>query len=214
MDLHDTLHRLAGAHGIATEFWDWQGRHVVVSDESIARVLAALGVDVSTPETAERALREKDDAPWARMLPPALVIRSGWGPTVDVHLRDGANVDVWIELEGGGYRSNLRQEENWAPARLIRDRPTGQATFRIPDDLPLGYHRLKAWSDGDEASMRADRHARMGGPAGPVGRAAVVGHRHPAVQRAVGRVLGRRRRRGPGGPGRLGFGRNSAPATC
>jgi 4-alpha-glucanotransferase len=152
MDLHDTLIRLAGAHGIATEFWDWQGRHVLVSDESIARVLAALGVDVSTPETAERALRETDDAPWARMLPPTLVIRSGWGPTVDVHLRDGANVDVWIELEGGGYRSNLHQEENWAPTRLIKGRPTGQATFRIPDDLPLGYHRLKAWSEGDEAS--------------------------------------------------------------
>ncbi len=156
MDLHDTLHLLAGAHGISTEFWDWQGRHVAVSDECIARVLSALGVDASTPDAAERALRESADASWARMLPPALVIRSGWSPTVDAHVRDGADVDVWIELEGGGYRSNLHQEENWAAPRLIRDefggQLTGQATFRIPDDLPLGYHRLKAWSDGDEAS--------------------------------------------------------------
>ena len=160
MDLHDTLHRLAGAHGIATEFWDWQGRHVEVSDDSIARVLTALGVDASSHEAAQRSLRDRDDAAWTRMLPPALVIRSGWGPTVDVHVRDGAHVDVWIELEDGGYRSNLHQEENWAPARQIRGdsgggsgaRMVGEATFRIPDDLPLGYHRLKAWSEGDEAT--------------------------------------------------------------
>ncbi|ACV81161.1 4-alpha-glucanotransferase [Nakamurella multipartita] len=152
MDLPDTLHRLAAAHSIATEFWDWQGRHVQVSDRSITRVLEALGVDVATPDAAEQALRDHDDAPWRRLLPPALVIRAGWAPTVNVHVRDGAAVDVWIELEGGGYRSSLVQEENWAPARQVGDRWTGQATFRIPGDLPLGYHRLKAWSEGDEAS--------------------------------------------------------------
>jgi len=152
MDLHDSLHRLADVHGIATEFWDWQGRHTLVSNESIARVLTALGVDVSTPEAAELALVRKDDAPWTRMLPPALVIRSGWAPTVDVHVRDGAHLDVWIELEGGGYRSNLHQEENWTPARRLGDRLIGEATFRVPPDLPLGYHRLNAWSEGQEAS--------------------------------------------------------------
>ena len=169
MDLPDTLHRLAAAHSIATEFWDWQGRHVQVSDRSITRVLEALGVDVATPDAAEQALRDHDDAPWRRLLPPALVIRAGWAPTVNVHVRDGAAVDVWIELEGGGYRSSLVQEENWAPPRPIGDRLTGQATFRIPGDLPLGYHRLKAWSEGDEASCalivtpeRVGLPARMG----------------------------------------------------
>ena len=77
MDLPDTLHRLAAAHGIATEFWDWQGRHVQVSDVSITRVLDALGVDVSTPQAAEQALREHEDAPWMRMLPPAVVVGLG-----------------------------------------------------------------------------------------------------------------------------------------
>jgi len=51
-DLDDALHRLADAHGIATEFWDWRGRHVAVSNESITRVLGALGVDAATPESA------------------------------------------------------------------------------------------------------------------------------------------------------------------
>ncbi|WP_420123639.1 4-alpha-glucanotransferase [Nakamurella sp.] len=156
MDLHESLHRLAQTHRIATEFWDWRGRHVTVPDETIARVLTALGVDAGTPEAAERALRDADLAPWTQMLPPTLVIRAGWGPTVDVHVRDGQDVAVWIELENGGQRSNLRQEDNWAPPRLVAgpsgERLVGEATFRIPDDLPTGYHRLMAWSDGDEAS--------------------------------------------------------------
>jgi 4-alpha-glucanotransferase len=156
MDLHESLHRLAEAHRIATEFWDWQGRHVTVPDETISRVLTALGVDAGTPAAAEQALQASDNAAWTRMLPPSLVIRSGWGPTVDVHVRHGEGVDVWIDLEGGGQRSTLRQEENWSPPRLIAgpdgERLVGQATFRVPDDLPTGYHRLNAWSAGDEAS--------------------------------------------------------------
>ena len=62
-------------------------------------MLAALEVDASTPEAAERAVQEHDDAAWRRMLPPSMVIREGWAPTVDVHVRHGEPVSVWIELE-------------------------------------------------------------------------------------------------------------------
>ena len=57
MDLHPALRQLAEAYGIATEFWDWQGRHVDVPAETIVKVLAALDVDASTPEAAEQAAR-------------------------------------------------------------------------------------------------------------------------------------------------------------
>ena len=87
------------------------------------------------------------------MLPPSMVIREGWAPTVDVHVRHGEPVSVWIDLEAGGTRSNLHQQENWAPPRDLDGRLIGQATFQIPGDLPLGYHTLKAHSAGEEASM-------------------------------------------------------------
>src|SRR6478752_268907 len=80
MDLHDALDRLADAHGIATEFWDGRGRHVAVSNESITRVLGALGVDAATPESAGRALAEQCDRFWTRMLPPSLVVRTAASP--------------------------------------------------------------------------------------------------------------------------------------
>ena len=38
------LAELALAHGVATEYWDWQGRHVTVSAATIRSVLTALGV--------------------------------------------------------------------------------------------------------------------------------------------------------------------------
>ena len=65
-DLHPALRRLAAAYGIAVEFWDWQGRHVDVPAETIVKVLAALDVDASTQEAAERAVAEHDNATWRR----------------------------------------------------------------------------------------------------------------------------------------------------
>jgi len=153
MELHPALRQLADAYGIATEFWDWQTRHVEVPAETIVKLLTALDVDAATPEAAQRALQEHRDAPWRRMLPPSLVIRQGWAPTVDVHVRHGDPVSVWIDLESGGARPDLPQEENWSEPRHLGDRLVGQATFRVPGDLPLGYHTLRARSGADEAAM-------------------------------------------------------------
>ena len=41
------LVELAHAHGVATEYWDWQGRHVTVSAATIRAVLTALGTGES-----------------------------------------------------------------------------------------------------------------------------------------------------------------------
>ena len=78
MDLNPALRQLAEAYGIATEFWDWQGRHVDVPAETIVKVLAALDVDA----VARRRPRTRGARPgrraWRRMLPPSMVIREGW----------------------------------------------------------------------------------------------------------------------------------------
>ena len=138
MDQNPALRQLAQDYGIATEFWDWQGRHVDVPAETIVKVLAALDVDASTPEAAERAVRDRADAAWRRALPPSMVIREGWAPSVDVHVPHGESVSVWIELENGGTRSDLEQLENFSEPRFLDGRLIGQATFRIPGGLPWG----------------------------------------------------------------------------
>ena len=45
MNAGSALHRLAELLGIATEFWDWKHRHTQVPDETIIKVMAAMGVE-------------------------------------------------------------------------------------------------------------------------------------------------------------------------
>ena len=42
------LAQLADAHGVAVEYWDWQGGRVDVEDATLTAVLTALGVDASS----------------------------------------------------------------------------------------------------------------------------------------------------------------------
>src|SRR5918998_6241684 len=66
-ELEPSLQALAEAYGIATDYWDWQGRHVEVGRETVVAGLAALGVDASTSEAAARALEEKHRLRWSQM---------------------------------------------------------------------------------------------------------------------------------------------------
>ncbi len=137
------LTALAQSYGIATEFWDWQGRHTVVSAESIRAVLAALGVDASTESLASAALQTRSEAPWRRILPPTVVARQGWTPWVPVHVPHGTAVHVDIELEGGGTRP-ARAVDHWVEPREVDGVLIGEATVELPGDLPCGWHELVA----------------------------------------------------------------------
>jgi 4-alpha-glucanotransferase len=136
---------LAHSYGVATEFHDWRGRRVDVPEATVSTVLAAMDVDVSDPA---RALAAREDARWARMLPPCVVVVSGEERTFGVHVTDGDPVEVTIELEAGGRR-DLSQADHWVQPRRVGDRSVGEATFAVPTDLPLGYHLVRARSGGD-----------------------------------------------------------------
>ncbi|WP_165552900.1 4-alpha-glucanotransferase [Kribbella speibonae] len=138
------LVELAVAHGVATEYWNWQGEHVVVSSEVVADVLAALGVDASTPEKAALALAEHQQSRWRRTLPATVVMREGWTPWFAVHLPHGSSAEVWVDLEDGGQRRDIPQQDHLVEPEWIDGVQVGEATFQLPGDLPLGYHRLCA----------------------------------------------------------------------
>jgi 4-alpha-glucanotransferase len=138
------LVELAVAHGVATEYWDWQGEHVMVSSQVVAAVLAALGVDASTPERAALALAEHRQNRWRRTLPATLVTREGWTPWFAVHLPHGSSAEVWVELEDGGQRRDVVQQDHWVDPEWVDGVQIGEATYQLPGDLPLGYHRLCA----------------------------------------------------------------------
>lgn len=151
IDIEPNLAALAGAHGVAVEYWDQSGEHRAVSRATVAAVLVALGIDVSTPEAIAAALLDTEVAPWRAVLPPVFVVRQGSGGEIRVHLPHGEDVSVEIVTEHGVTLPRLEQIDRWVEPRLIDDRLTGEATFRVPDGLPLGYHELIAvLQDGSE----------------------------------------------------------------
>jgi len=137
------LTELARISGVATEYWDWQGRQVMVSAHTISAVLTALGVDTSDEAAVRRSLDHVADRAWRATLPPIVVCRQGVGRWVPVHLPDGDLVQVWAVLEDGSRRE-VRQVDNYVDPRVIDGARTGEATFEIAGDLPLGWHTLHA----------------------------------------------------------------------
>ncbi len=146
----EQLHVLAERLGIATEYWDWKGRHVPVSHETIIKVLAAMGIDAHTDEQAEAALREIDMRPWRRGLPPVVVVTQGEQKHMEVHVAHGHPAQVRLKLEDGGIRY-LGQCQHDVPPREVDGELIGEASFQIPGDLPTGYHRLELVSDDRQA---------------------------------------------------------------
>ena len=137
------LVELAHSLGVATDYYDWRGRHVTVSADTVVAVLQALGIDASTPELAAAALQEQRLRPWRRTLPPCTVVRGGHGGDVRVHVPHGEQVQLTLELEDGD-EVPLAQRDVWVDPCEVDGRLVGAATFAIPADLPLGWHRLCA----------------------------------------------------------------------
>ena len=68
--------------------------------------------------------------------------RAGTEAAFWVHVTDGDAAHVWVRLEDGTVRSGMRQLDNFTPPYDLDGRMIGEATFALPADLPLGYHRL------------------------------------------------------------------------
>lgn len=150
-ELDPPVRALAEAYGIATDFWDWRGQHTVVPQDTVTAVLAALDVPAGSAEEAEHSLAALRRAHWSRMLPTFLVGRLGESVTCWVHVTHGDPVDIRVDLEDGGHRSDVVQLENWTPPEDLDGRAVGEASFALPADLPLGYHSVHVWSGGREA---------------------------------------------------------------
>ncbi|SDB88957.1 4-alpha-glucanotransferase [Raineyella antarctica] len=145
-----SLQQLASDYGIATGYYNTSGQYIDASAETLVAVLASMGVEAGTPGAADAAIRARQDAIWARILPPSVVMRTSQERTVAVHVPAGHAVELTVVLEGGDLVP-AEQVENWEPPREVEGVPIGEATFQMPTGLPLGYHRLRADWDGKSA---------------------------------------------------------------
>ncbi|MFN8049467.1 MAG: 4-alpha-glucanotransferase [Ancrocorticia sp.] len=139
----ELLCRLADAFGVAAEYWAYSGQLTAVPDSTLIKVLAAMGADASSETAANEALRDVELRPWREVLPPCTVVREKVFAQIAVHVPHGAGVTVDVKLEDGGTVP-LRQIDDFTPPRDVDGVLTGQASFSIPDSLPLGYHTIRA----------------------------------------------------------------------
>lgn len=151
-ELAPSLIELARRYGIATEYEDWTGRRVRVSETTLKAVLAALGVAAGDEHQRNVALAAKLRSHWARRLPATIVGRSGEQIRFWAHVTHGDPAEVWLELEDGTVRGGVEQVDNFTPPFDLDGCWVGEASFLLPTDLPLGYHRVHLRSGDCEAS--------------------------------------------------------------
>ncbi|APT85200.1 4-alpha-glucanotransferase [Corynebacterium aquilae] len=148
MSHNSQLHALADAYGVATSYTSATGEHMEVSDDTIRYALAALGINVDdNEEAAAQAIKAKHDADFSRPLPPCVVATHGYPYVVHIHVHDGEPAELLIALEEGGEVTPT-QVDNWTPPRTIAGITWGEASFELPADLPMGWHRLYLHSTG------------------------------------------------------------------
>lgn len=151
-ELAPSLIELARRYGIATEYEDWSGRRVRVSEPTLKAVLAALGVAAGDEQERNVALTAKLRSHWARRLPATIVGRTGEQIRFWAHVTHGDPAEVWLVLEDGTVRGDVAQVDNFTPPFDLDGRWVGEASFLLPTDLPLGYHRVHLRSGGCETS--------------------------------------------------------------
>ena len=151
----EKLRELAETVGVSTGFWDWYGNWKHVEDASLIAVLNSLGFSLSfDPSEAEinDAFRRNEDFAWAAPLPPTTVCRQGNQAEIPVHVPHGMGVWCHVETEDG-YHHELEQLDRPIPPRMVDGNLVGRATFKIPNWLPQGWHRIVArHEDGSECS--------------------------------------------------------------
>ena len=141
------LDPLARAYGVALDYWDQSGVQRRVPHGTVAAVLTALGADPTDEESLERSLRDRELRDWRRMLPPVVIGVQGRYTHVCAHVPHGTSLRVWIECEDGSLIEPA-QSNRWIDPRDIDGVLTGEATFVVPSDLPLGWHTVHALGEG------------------------------------------------------------------
>lgn len=137
------IRSLADSYGVATDFWDFDGNYREIPVATLIAVLKAMGVDASTNQSIKHELKIHTERIWRRILPSCTVARNDRETVFQVHIPHGARVLVDAVTDDGAT-FGVRQIEDFTEPRYIDGNLLGQASFAVPEGMPLGYHKLKA----------------------------------------------------------------------
>ena len=125
----------------------------------------------------------------------------------------GEPVDVWIELETGEIRGDLRQLENWTPPRQLDGRLVGEASFELPARPAAGLPHAAGLVRREASMPLIVTPAWVGFPA-RMGDRRAWGVADPALQRPLGSSPGASATWATWRISRCGRPPSTAPASC
>ena len=129
----DALARAAVESGIDREYWDiFHYRHEVAAD-SIKQILSALGWDISSAEKIDEQRFRHFQENATSLLPKTLVLSE-------------SERNVLIRNANGPIRFHISLENGESLTGSI-----ASLEWRLPKEVPLGYHQLKLTAGGESA---------------------------------------------------------------
>lgn len=147
----EALARAAGECGIDREYWDIFHKRHETSEETLRRVLQAVGWDPSSHDAIERERLRRFELQFSTVV-PATVVLSETKKTVSVTLPENETGSLYFEVL-------LEDAPNVASSVEISQLPVAQRIFNndawwviyaldLPAEVPLGYHSLKLSVNG------------------------------------------------------------------
>lgn len=151
------LVRLAKMLGVGTSYMGMSHDYHEISDEVLVAILAALGVDASTPEAIESSINRILEEQRSHLVDPTVLHTVGEPSTVEVRAGIMDVPEATITLENGQeYAGALAiSPVEGAKAHSVNGEFVSASTLELPADLPMGYHTLhvKAGEREEDATL-------------------------------------------------------------
>lgn len=144
----NALDRLTALAGIEPSYYDVWGNLNRVGDDVKRALLAAMGFEVATEASVEASMQAHEQRSWRRPLEPITVVAAEHQPgTVAITLPvdpAGAILTWKVTEETGTIHENRVDMDELAVIAIytIDNRLIERRGLRLPDQVPLGYHRL------------------------------------------------------------------------
>lgn len=139
------LMRLARLAGVAPVFRDaWQELRRVPA-ESLRAILAAMGVDASTPSGVDASCEMLEREEWNTLLPPVATTVAGPAAAVPITVSTAAGTAFWrLRLESGEQSEGSSDLETLTVIAERREHGARHRRLALPIDRSAapGYHRL------------------------------------------------------------------------
>ena len=143
----DAISRAAAESRIDREYWDIFHKRHEVSHEAERGILCATGWDVSSVESIDHGRAERFRKEWTQLLPiTAVISESEKVIYTSAPVGTSGSITFRIEREDGGSLAgspDLAQLE-WLQDIQLGDQRWARFKLRLPDELPLGYHTIRA----------------------------------------------------------------------